>query len=149
MLFGHSVMSHFLWLHGLQHARLPSPSASPRACSNSCTLSWWCHPTISSSVVPFSSYLPSFSASGFSPMSQFLVTGGQTVRASVLASVLPIIIQGWFPSGLTSLISLRSKGLSRGFSSTTVWKHQFFGAQPSLWFNTHIHIWWTIVHSFD
>ena len=149
MLFGHSVMSDFLWLHRLQHARLPSPSASPRACSNSCTLSWWCHPTISSSVVPFSSYLPSFPASGSSPMSQFLVTGGQTVRASVLASVLPIIIQGWFPSGLTSLISLRSKGLSRGFSSTTVWKHQFFGAQPSLWSNTHIHIWWTTVHSFD
>ena len=122
-------MSDSLWPHGLQHTRLPCPSPSPRACSNSCPLSWWCHPTISSSVVPpFSSYLQSFLASGSFPISQLFSPGGQSVGAS--ESVLPMNIQAWFLLGLTDLISLLSKGLSRVFSSTTGQKHQFFGAQP-------------------
>jgi len=119
--------------HRLQHARLPCPPPTPRACSNSYPSSQWCHPTISSSVVPFSSNLQSFPASGSFPMRQSFASGGQSTGAS--ASVLPVNIQGWFPLGLTSLISLLSMGLSRVFSSTTVWKHQFFGTQPYLWFN--------------
>ena len=111
--------------HGLQHARLPFPSPSPRAC---CPLSRWCHLIISSSVVPFSSYLQSFPASGSFPMSWLFASGGQSIGASASALVLPMNIQGWFPFGLTGLISLLSKGLSRVFSNTTVWKHQFFGA---------------------
>ena len=134
-------MSNSLQPHGLQHARLPCSSPTPWACSSSCSLSWWCHPTISSSVIPFSSCLQSFPASGSFPMSQFFTSGGQSTGASAPASVLPINIQGWFPLELTSLISFLSKGLSRVFSSTTVWKHQFFGAQPSLWSNSHIHTW--------
>ena len=133
--FTHSVMSHSLRLHELQHARLPCSSTAPRACSNSCPSSWWCHLTISSSV-SFSSCLPSFPASGSFPMSQFLTSGGQSVGAS--ASVLPMYIQSWFPLGLTGLI-LQSKGLSRVFSNTTVQKHQFFSAHLSLWPNSHIH----------
>ena len=121
-----------LWLHGLQHARLPCPSPTPRACSNSCPSSWWCYPTISSSVFPFSSHLQSFPASGSFPMSQFFASGGQSIGVSASASVLPMNIQDWFPLGLTGLISLQSKGLSRVFSNTTVQKHQFFGAQLSL-----------------
>jgi len=127
---------------GLQHARLPPcPSPTPRACSNSYPSSWWCHPTISSSVVPFSSCLQSFSASGSFPMSQFFASGGQSIKALVSASVLPMNIQDWFPLELTGWISLQSKGLSRVFSSTTVQKHQFFSAQLSLWSNSHIHTW--------
>jgi len=139
--FSHSVTSDSLQPHGPQHARLPCPSPTPGACSNSRPSSWWCHPTISSSVVPFSSCPQSFPASGSFPMSQFFTSGGQSTGASAPASVLPINIQGWFPLGLTSLISFPSKGLSRVFSSTTVWKHQFFGVQPSFWSNSHIHTW--------
>ena len=126
--------------HILQHARLPCPSLSPRACSNSCPLSQWCHPAISSSVIPFSSCPQSFPASGSFPVSQIFASGGESIGAS--ASVLTVNSQGWFPLGLTGLISLLSlKGLSRVFSSTTVRKHQFFGTQLSLWSNSHIHTW--------
>ena len=104
-------------------------------------LSQWCHPTTSSSVIPFSSRLQSFPASGSFPMSQFFESGGQSIGASASASVLPMNNQGWFPLRLTHLIPLLSKGLSRVFSSPTAWKHQFFSAQPSLWSNSHIHIW--------
>ena len=118
--------------HGLQHTRLPCPSSTPRACSNSCPSSQWCHPTISSSAVPFSSCLQSFQASQSFPMSQFFPSGGQIIDVWASASVLPMNIQGWFPLGLTGLISLQSKGLLRVFSSSTVQKHQFFGTQLSL-----------------
>ena len=121
---------------GLQHARLPCPSLSPGVCSNSCPLSWWCCLTISSSATPFSFCLQPFPASGSFPMSWLFTSGCQ---ASASASVFPVNIQDWFPLGLTGLISLLSKGLSRVFSGTTVWKHQFFSAQPSLWSNSHIH----------
>ena len=131
LLFSRSVMSESLQPHGLQHARLPCLSQSPRACSNSCPLSRWCHPTISSSVVPFSC-LQSFPASGSFLMCWLFESGDQSFEASTAASVLPINIQDWFPLGLTSLISLQSKGLSRVFSNTTVQKHQFFGAQSCL-----------------
>ena len=117
---------------GLQHTRLPCPSSSPGACSNSCPLCQWCHPTISSSVVPFSSCLQSFPASGSFPIGQFFTSGGQSIGASASASVLLMNIQDWFPLGLIGLISLQSKGLSRVFSNTTVQKHQFFGAQLTL-----------------
>ena len=118
--------------------RPPCPSPSPRACSNSCPLSQWCHPTVLSSVIPFSSCLQSFPASGSSQMSQFFMSGGQSIGVSTLASVLPVNIQDWFHLGLTDWISLQSKGFSRVFSNTTVQKHQFFSAQPSLWSNCHI-----------
>ena len=137
--FSCSVVSDALQLHGLQHARLSCPSSTPGACSNSCPLSRWCHPAISSSVAPFSSCLQSFPASGSFPMSLFFTSGDQSIEAST--SVLPMSIQDWFPLGLTDLISLQSKGLSRVFSNTTVQKHQFFGAQLSLWSNSHIHTW--------
>ena len=127
--------------HGLQHAKPPCPSPTPEACSNSCPLSQWCHPTISSSVVPFSSCLQSFPASRSFQKSQFFTSGGQSIGASASASVLPINIQDWFPLGRTSLLSLQSKGLSRVFSNITVQKHQFFGTQLSLWSNSHIHAW--------
>ena len=192
-VFSHSVMSDSLRPYRLQHIRLPCPSASPGACPNSCPLSRWCHPTISSSVVHFSSCPQSFPASRSFPMSwlftsggpsigalasvfpmniqgwfplgltglislqskrlsrvfwsiiiwkhQFFASGGQSIGASASASVFPMNIQGWFPLGLTSLISLQSKGLSRVFSSPTVWKHQFFRTQPSLWSSSHIHTW--------
>ena len=130
--FSHSVVSDSLWPHGLQHASLPCPSPNPRVYSNSRPLSQWCHPTISSSVVPFSSHHQSFPASGSFPMSQFFVSGGQTIGASASASVLPMNIQDCFPLGLTGLIFLQFKGLSRVFSNTTVQKHQFFGTQLSL-----------------
>ena len=130
--FSHSVVSDSLQPHGVQHARLHCPSPTPKACSNSCPCSWGCHPTISSSVVPFSSCLQSFPASGFFPMSLFFTLDGQSTGASASASVHPMNIQDWFPSGLTGWISLQSKGLSRVFSSTTVQKHQFFSAQLSL-----------------
>ena len=124
LLFSHSVVSNSLQSHGLQHTRLPCPSPSPRAWSNSCPLSWWCHPTISSSVVPFSSCLQSFPASGSSPMSQFFTSAGQSTGVSASASVLPMNMQDWFPLGWTGLIFLQSRGLSRVFSNTTVQKHQ-------------------------
>ena len=127
--------------HGLQHARPPCPSPTPGAYSNSCPLSWWCHPTISSSVIPFSSWPQSFPASGSFPMSQFFTSGAQSIGASASASVLPTNSQDWFPSGWTGLVSLQFKGLSRVFSNTTVQKHPFFGAQLSLWSNSHIHTW--------
>ena len=122
LLFSCSVLSESLWFHGLQHTRLPCPSPSPGACLNSSPLSGWCHPTISSSVIPFSFCLQSFPASQSFPMSQFFASGGQSIGVSVSASVLPTSIQGWFPLGLTGLISLMSKGLSRVFS-TTVQRH--------------------------
>ena len=119
-------MSDCLPPHGLQHARLCCPSPSPRVCSNSCLLSRWCHPTISSSVAPFSSCLQSFPASGSFPVSQLFASGGQSIGASASASVLPMNIQDWFPLGLTGLISLLSQGFLRVFSSITVQKHLFF-----------------------
>ena len=121
--FSCSVVSNSLWPHGLQHARLPCPSPTPGAYSNSCPLSRWCHPTTSSSVVPFSSHLQSFPASGSFPVSQFFTSGGQNIGASASVSVLPMNIQDWFPLGLIGLISLQSKGLSRVFC--IVQKHQF------------------------
>ena len=127
--------------HGLQHARLPCPSPSPGACSISCPLSQWYNPTISSSVVPFSSCPRSFSASGSFPVSWLLASGSQSTGASASASVLLKNIQSWFPLGLTGWISLQSKGLSTVFFNTTVQKHQFFSAQLSLWSNSHIHTW--------
>ena len=130
-------MSKSLRPHGLQHVRLPCPSPTTRTCSNSCPLSQWCHPTISSSVVPFSSCLQSFPASGSSQMSQFFTPGGQSIGALALASVLPMNIQDWYPLGWTCLISLQSKGLSGVFSNTVVQKRQFFGTQLSLWSNSH------------
>ena len=126
--FSRSVLSNSLWPHGLQHTRHPCPSPTPRVYSNSCPLSWWCHPIISSSVIPFSSCLQSFPASGSFQMSQFLASRGQSIGVSVSASVL-LNIQGWFPLGWTGWISLQSKGLSKVFSNTTAQKHQFFGAQ--------------------
>ena len=117
------------------------PSPSPGACSNSCPLSQWCHPSISSSVVHFSC-LQSFSASGsFLKISQLFSSGGQSIEASASASVLPMNIQDWFPLGWTGWISLQFKGLSRVFSNTTAQKHQSFGAQLSLWSNSHVHTW--------
>ena len=139
--FSCSVLSNSLQPHGLQHARLPCLSPTPGACSNSCSLSRWCHPTISSSIVPFSSCLQSFPASGSFLMSQLFTSGSQSIGVSASASILPMNIQDWFPLGLRGLISLQSKGLSSVFTSTTIWKHQFFGAQPSLWSNSHIHTW--------
>ena len=125
-------MSDSLWPHGLQYPRLPCPSPTTGAYSNSCPLSRWCHSTISSSVVPFSSHLQSFPASGSFLKSQFFASGGQCIRVSASASVLPMNIQDWFPLGWIGWISLQSKGLSRVSSNTTVQKHQFFGTQLSL-----------------
>ena len=139
--FSLSVVSDPLRPHGLQHTRPPCPSPTPRVYSNLCPLSWWCHPTISSFVVPFSSCLQSFPASGPFQMSHFFPSSGQSIGVSALASVLLMNIQYWFPLGWTGWISLLSKGLSRVFSNTTVQKHQFFGAQLSLWSNSHIHTW--------
>ena len=130
--FSCSVVFDSLWPHGLQHVRLPYPSPTPRAYSNSCPLSQWCHPTVSSSVIPFSSCRQSFPSSGTFPMSQFFASGGQRIGVSASASVLPMTIQDWFPLEWTGWISLLSKGLSRVFSNTTLQKHQFFATQPSL-----------------
>ena len=129
--FNRSVVFDSLRPHELQHARPPCPSPTPRVYSNSCPLSWWCHPTISSSVVPFPSCLQSFPASGSFQMSQFFASGGQSVGVSASASVLPMNIQDWFPLGWTGWIFLQSKGLSRVFNNT-VQKHQFISAQLSL-----------------
>ena len=127
-----------LWLRELQHARLPCPSPCPGICSNPCPLSRWCHPTISSSVVPFSSCPQSFPASGSSQMSQLFTSVGQSIGISASTSVLPMNTQDWYPFEWTSWISLQSKGLSRVFSNTTVQKHQFFSTQLSLQSNSHI-----------
>ena len=139
--FSHSVVYNSLQPRGLKHARPPCPSPTPGACPNSCPSSRWCHPTILFSVIPFSSCFQSFPASGSFPMSQFFTSGGQSIGASASASVLPMNVQDWFPLGLMGWISLQSKGLSRVFSNTTVKKHQFFGAQLSLWSNSYIHTW--------
>ena len=128
----HSVMSNTLQPHGLQHASFPCPSAAPGAYSNSCPSSQWCNPTISPSVIPFSSCPQSFTAPGSFPMSQFFTSGGQNIRISASTSVLPMTIQDWFPLEWIGWISLLSKGLSRVFSNTTVQKHQFTGTQLSL-----------------
>ena len=135
--FSCSVLSDSLQPLGLQHARPPCPSPTHEVYSNSCPLSQWCHPTISSSVIPFSSCPQSFPTSESFPMSQLFTSGDQSTGVSVSASVLPVNTQGWFPLGLTCLISLQSKELSRVFSNTTVQKHQFFSAQPFLWSNSH------------
>ena len=135
------LSSDSLWPLGLQHTRHLCPSLCPWVCSNSSPLSEWCHPTISLSVTRFSSFpnfFPPTSGSPF-PISQFFASGSQNIGTSASASILPMNIQGWFPLGLTSLNSLQSKGLLGVFSSTTVWKHQFFDTQPSLWSNSHIH----------
>ena len=126
-----SVMSDSLQPRGLQHTGLPCPLPTHRACSNSCPSCWWCHPTISSSIVPFSSCLQSFQASGTFPKSQFFASGGQSIGVSASTLLLPMNTQDWFLLGLTGLISLQSKRLSRVFSNTAQ-KHQFFGAQLSL-----------------
>ena len=138
--FSCSVMSDFLRPHGLQHTRLSCPSPTPRAYSNSCPSCQWCHPAISSSVVPFSCP-QSLPASGSFPKSQLFASADQSIGVSASASVLPMNMQDWFPLRWTGWISLQSKGLSRVFSNTTVQKHLFFGAQLSLWSNSHIHAW--------
>ena len=139
--FSCSVMSNSLRPHESQHSRPPCPSPTPRVHSNSRPSSWWCHPAISSSVVPFSSCPQSLPASGSFQMSQFFAWGGQSIGVSASASVLPINTQDLYALGWTGWISLQSKGLSRVFSNTTVQKHQFFGAEPSSQSNTHIHTW--------
>ena len=139
--FSHSVTSDSLQPHGLQHAGLPCPSPTPRAYSNSCPSSQWCHPIFSSSVIPFSSHLQSFLASESFLLSQFFTWGGQNIGVSASTSVLPMNTQDWSPLGQTGWISLQSKRPSRVFSNTTVQKHQFFGAQPSSQTISHIHTW--------
>ena len=144
--FSHTVVSDSLGPHKSQHTRPPCPSPAPGVHSNPCPLCWWCHPTISSSVVPFSSHLQSFPASGSFPMSQFFTSGGQRIGVSPSTSVFSMNTQDWSPLGWTGWISLQSKGLSRVFSNTTIQKHQFFGAQllhsPTL---TSIHDYWKTV----
>ena len=130
--FSCSVTSESLRPHGLQHTRPPCPSPTPRVFSNSSPSSQWCHPTFSSSVVPFSSHLQSFPVSGSFQMSQFFASGGQSIGVSASTLDLPVNTQHWSPLGWTGWIFLQSKGLSRVFSNTTVQKHQFFGAQLSL-----------------
>ena len=137
--FSRSVVSSFVRPHESQHARPPCPSPTPGVYPNSCPSSLWCHPAISSSVIPFSSCPQSLSASESFPMSQLFAWCGQSIGVSALASVLPMNTQGRSPSEWTGWISLQSKGLSRVFSNTTVQKHQFFGTQPSSQSNSHIH----------
>ena len=132
LLLSQEVMSDSLWPHELQHARPPCPSPTPGVYPNPCPLSRWCHPVISSSVVPFSSHLQSFPAPGSFQMSQLFSSGGQSIGVSASTSVLPMNTQDWSPLGWTGWISLQSKGLSRVFSNTTVQKHQYFGTQLSL-----------------
>ena len=139
--FSRSVIYDSLRPHESQHTRPPCPSKIPRVHSNSCPSSWWCHPAISSSVVPFHSCPQSLPASGSFPMSQLLAWGGQSTGVSTLASVLPMNTQDWSPLEWTGWISLQSKRLTRVFSNTTVQKHQFFGAQFSSQSNSHIHTW--------
>ena len=133
--------------HRLQHTRFLCPPLPPGVCSDSCALSQWGYLTISSSAIPFFSCPRSFPTSGSFSMSQLFALGGQSIGASVSASVLPMNIQGWFPLGLTGLISLLSRGLLRVFSSTAIWKHQFFSAQPSLWSSSHKY--WNIFDYMD
>ena len=139
--FSCSVMSSFLQLHELQYARPPCPSPTPWVHPNPCPLCQWCHPIISSSVIPFSSCPQSFPALGSFQMNQLSASDGQSIRVSASASVPPMNTQDWSPLGWTGWISLQSKGLSRLFSNTTVQKHQLFGAQLSLQSNSHIHTW--------
>ena len=139
--FGRSVTSNSLQPHGLQHARPPCPSPTLGVYPNSCPLSQWCHPTISSSVVPFSSCLQSFPVSGSLQVSQLFTSGGQSTGVSASASVLPMNTQDWSPLRWTRWISLESKGRSGVFSNTKVQKHQFFSTQLSLQSNSHIHTW--------
>ena len=139
--FSHSVVSNSLRPHETQHTRPPCPSPTPGAYPNSCPLSCWCHPAISSSVVPFSSCPQPLPASGSFPMSQLFSWGGQSIGVSASASVLPMNTQDWSPLGWTGWISLQSKGFSKVFSNTTVQKHQFFSAQLSSQSNSHIHTW--------
>ena len=139
--FSCSVMSSSLQPHGLQHTRPPCPSPTPRVYSHSCPLSWWGHPTISSSVIPFSSCPQSFPPSGSFQTSQPFASGGQSIGISASRSILPMNTQDWSRLGWAGWISLQSEGLSRVFSNTTVQKHQFFAAQPSLWSNSHIRTW--------
>ena len=138
LFFSCNVTSYSLWPLGVRHTRLPYPSLSPRVCSNSCPLSLWCQLIILPSVGPFSSCPKSFPESGFFPMSQLFASGVQSIGASTSVSVFPMNIQDWFPLGLTGLISLQSRGLSRVLFSTTVQRHQFFSAQPSLWSSSHM-----------
>ena len=147
--FSCSVVSDSLRPHGLQHARPSCPSPTPRVYPNSWPLCQWCHPTISSSVIPLSSRLQSFPASGSFPVSQLFAWGGQSIGVSASTSVLPVNTQDWSPLGWTSWISLQSKGLSRVFSNTTVQTHPFFCAQLSSQSNSHIHIWPLEKHSLD
>ena len=147
--FSCSVLSNTLRPHGLQHARHPCPSPTPATYSNSCPLSRWCHPTISSSVVPFP---PTFNLSQHQGLFKWVSSLDQVAKilgVSASASVLPMNIQDWFPLGWTGWVSLLSKGLSRIFSNTTVQKHQFFGTQPSLWSNSPIHTWLLKKQSFN
>ena len=139
--FSLSVVSDSLWPHGPQDSRPHCPSLTPGVYSNSCPLSQWCHPTISSPVIPFSSHLQSFPASGSFQMSHLFASCGQSIGVSASTSVLPMNIQDWCPLGWTGWISLQSKGLSRVFSNTTVQKHQFFGTQLSSQSNSRIHTW--------
>ena len=139
--FSHSIVSDSLWPHGSQHTRTPCPSPTPGVYSISHPFSWWCHPIISSSAIPFSCHLQSFPASVSFQMSQLFASGGQSIGVSASTSVLSMNIQDWSPLGWTGWISLQSKGLSRVFSNTTVQKHQFFSAQPSSQSNSHIHTW--------
>ena len=139
--FSCSVMFDSLQPHEPQYARPPCPSPAPSDYSNSCPLSHWCHPTISSSVVPFSFCPQSFPASGSFQMSQLFASGGQSIGVSASTSVLPMNTQDWSPSEWTGWISLQSKGLTRVFSNTTVQKHQFFSTQLSSQSNSHIHTW--------
>ena len=139
--FNRSVMSDSLWPHESQQVRPPCPSPTPGVHSDSSPSSRWCHPAISSSVIPFSSCPQSLPASQSFPMSQLFSWGGQSTGVSALASFLPKKSQGWSPSEWTGWISLQSKGPSRAFSNTTVQKHQFFGTQLSSQFNSHIHTW--------
>ena len=139
--FSHSVMADSLWPHESHHTRPPCPSPTPGVHPNSCPSTWWCHPTISSSVVPYSSCLQSFPASGSFQVSQLFASAGQCIGASASTSVLPMNTQDWSPLRKTGWLSLQSKGLSRVFSNTTVQKHQFFGAQLSSLSNSHIHTW--------
>ena len=139
--FSHSAVSDSLRPQELQHTRLAYSSLSPGVCSNSCPSSWWFHPTISSSFVPFPSWLQSFPAAKSCPMRQFFTSGGQIIGVLASASVLPMNIQYWFLWGFTGLISLQSKVLSRVCSNTTVQKHQYFSAQLSLWSNSYTHTW--------
>ena len=139
--FSRSVVSNSLQPHKSQHARPPCPSPTPRVHPNSCPSSWWRHPAISSSVVPFSSCPKSLPASETFPMSQLFTWGGQSTGVSALASFLPKKSQDWSPSEWTGWIFLQSRGLSRVFSNTTVQKHQFFSAQRYSQSNSHIHTW--------